>query len=266
MANMIMFRDFFNYTINSESSEQTNFPSDNLLLPNKQRRYWKTTGVGNEYVIIDLGSAQTVTGVALINANYDTFVIEGDTTTSFSSPPVTSGTLDTIYDPIRGRYYAYTNPSDYSFNHRYLRLYIPAQTPNDGDTVFKTGGLVIKTGTTEILMNPNYGLTIAINRSSDINNLRSGGVETRNIGERLATMSFTMTRDQRVEADIDEMGNLFSTIDETEDLLVCDNGNFLSKSPDTPFIYVFRRSGGVTFNLSRYPLLEITTLTFLEQI
>ncbi len=266
-GNIILFRDFLFYSINSVSSEQSTFPSTNLLIPEKQRRYWKTNDTTDAFVIIDLGSAQQVTGIALLNVNYNTYKIQGDTTASFASPAVDSGTITTAIDPQRKRYYSFTEPQGYSpaFNYRYLRLFIPTQATTDGDTVFKTGGLVLKTGTTKVTINPDYGMGITMHEPNDKTEMRSGATEVRGINTRFATWQCSFTHDSRTEAQIDEVGNLLYSIDESESLIFCDNGNFLSKTAITPYVYILRRVGDASGSYSQYPIFT-TSVTLKEQI
>lgn len=267
MAKMILYRDFYTYTVDSQSSESSTEPASNVLLPEKQFRYWKTTGTGDSWIILDLGSAQVVTSVALINVNYTSYRVEGDTTNSFSSPPVNSGAITIVQDTERKRYYSHTTPQSYSpaFNHRYLRIFIPTQSTTDSDTVFKTGGIVVKTGTTELFFNPDVGLSVSLSRSSDNINLRSGVPEIRNVGERIATLNFSTRRDMRVEAQFDEVAERFISIDEGESVLFFDNGNFLSKSTNSPFVYVMKRTGNISRVLDEYPMGTYTGITFIEQ-
>jgi hypothetical protein len=267
MSKLIVFKNFYDFTVNSQSSEDALWPAANVEDVGRQFLYWKTTVATDSWVILDLGSTQSVTGVGLINTNYTSFKIQGSASTSFASPATDSGTVTAKKDTMRGRYYSYVSPQTFSpvFNYRYLRLFIPTQSTTDGSSVFRTGGIVIKTGTTEINDNPDWSLSISIARPADVIQMRGGRREVRNISERLASMQFSIKRDLREVADMEEIADLFVTIDESDPILVFDNGGFLTYPTNSPSVYIFKRVDAAGGTMEKYPTFSLNTLSFLEQ-
>lgn len=263
MANFILSPDFFDYTILSQSSEDLSYPASNLKIYAKQNRWWKTTVATDSEVVLDFGAPLNVKGVGVINPNYASCKIQFNSTSSFTSPAVDSGTLTVRKDEERKRYYLFHAPVA---NYRYMRLFIPAQTPVDGDSVFSTGALVVLTGTPELLLGPGQNVSVTVTRASIKNDLLGGGREVTNTGERRAILRLSFDRDVRVEAEADELAQKIMSIDETTHVLIADVGNFLSKGANSPFVYVATRDGDATKQLSNYSLMEVNDVIFREEI
>jgi hypothetical protein len=125
-------------TITSSSQDAT-FVRDNLKTPQRPFYPWKTTVATDSWAVIDFGAAQAVDLVGVIACNVATVRIQGNATDSWGSPSYNSGDLTVSQNPWNGRYQLVNIPS--GFTYRYLRLFIPTQTPVDGASVFSVGGL-----------------------------------------------------------------------------------------------------------------------------
>lgn len=81
------FSGFINPTGATASSAAAGFPATNALIPGVSKP-WKSTGGGAQWIQVDLGSAQTVTAVALhdMGGGGNVSTIQADTV----NPPVTS--------------------------------------------------------------------------------------------------------------------------------------------------------------------------------
>ena len=74
----------------TSNSEDTDFPKENVQHPFKAKQY-KATGNTDEWMVWDLGSAQTITSVAIVNHNLDsggTYNFQMHTSDSWATPDV----------------------------------------------------------------------------------------------------------------------------------------------------------------------------------
>jgi hypothetical protein len=123
----------------TSSSQDSTFVRDNLKTPQRPFYPWKATVATDSWVVCDFGSATSIDLVGLIHANFATVRIQGHATDSWGSPSYNSGDMTITKNPWNGRYQLVNIPS--GFNYRYLRIFIPTQTPVDGASVFSLGGL-----------------------------------------------------------------------------------------------------------------------------
>ncbi|MBD3251192.1 hypothetical protein GF380_01835 [Candidatus Uhrbacteria bacterium] len=95
------------------------------MLDRDRQTYWKSTGVDDETIVIDLGSAQSITAAILHDHNLTdsaTVKIQGHTADSWASPAF-SYTFTSIVD-LLSHYF--------SQSYRYWRFYIDDPTNTDG--------------------------------------------------------------------------------------------------------------------------------------
>jgi len=266
MPNIVAFRDFFNYTIDSQSTQDSNWPASNIKLPEKQFRVWKTTAATDSWVILDFGAAKVINAVVLVNINFITYKIQGNATNSFVSPSFDSGNITVSKDPFRERYYSIKNPQSFaSFNYRYMRIFIPTQTPVDGASVFSVGGIVVSDQSAVLLRNPNFGFQIAVKRASDVIGMLSGANEIVNRGERYLEFAFDIDPD-RSSSHLDQIANLLLTIDQSASLMFAMNGNMLEKADNSQFVYLLKRAGEPEYQVNEHLVADVRGLNFREQI
>jgi hypothetical protein len=170
--------DFIDYTIHSKSSELGDFPALRVKEPEKRDEVWQTSDTNDNWIILDFGAPRTVNAVCLINTNYTTCKIQGNSTTDFSSPAYDSGLLSIVREDITGNHRLFINPQEIaSFNYRYMRIFIPAQTPVDGGDGFRTGGIIVTHQAEELLTNPSYGFSVRADYSKTEQEMLSGRIE-----------------------------------------------------------------------------------------
>ena len=270
MAKQILFVDTLVSTVTSVSTENTNYPKENLLVPESPFEPWKTTvNNSDQYAIFDFGAPTTITGVAVFNPNYTNYLVQGSDSSTFATVPVDSGTITMIQDPDRLRYNNYQNPQSYGtpFAHRYLRIYIPAQATTDSTSIFKTGGVSFSTGDTELIFNPNLGFNITVTRPvNSIQKAGGGAPETRVRGERYASISFNTRRYANKVLQIEEIASKIISIDEGDTVVFFDNGEWQTYPTDSPFVYCAKRVGAPSKSFNTNKIIEVTGINFVENI
>jgi len=120
----------------TESSQVSTLPVENIQDP-RLRCKWKTTGDSSENVVADLGSAQAVNCIAILNHNISSSVtnlrIQGHTSDSWADPDVNINLLDPVGD---ASYNAYNNKIiiwySTSSSKRYWRVLIEDASNPDG--------------------------------------------------------------------------------------------------------------------------------------
>jgi hypothetical protein len=128
------------YTVVSVSSENADFPKENIAKNTEPTLTSRTTTVGSDqWWVIDFGSAKAVDAFFLDKVNFSTVKIQGNATDVWTGPSFDSGILTVGRDFRHNRYKILFVTS--TFNLRFARIFVPAQTPIDGASYFEIGGL-----------------------------------------------------------------------------------------------------------------------------
>jgi len=147
MANRRLSNTFLSISVLSATSEDSDFPKENIVDRTSPQRAWRSTSIAaDQRVVIDCGAVQTDLTVYLDWVNFDEFKFQesSDGTSGWSD----IGTTRTISkDPMHG-VYRYTADITMS-SKRYLGILIPAQTPVDGAAYFRIGTFAIPTSILE---------------------------------------------------------------------------------------------------------------------
>lgn len=122
------------------SSEDAVYVAVNARHPERPFEPWKTTTTGIQSLVIDFGTATTLTGgsVSLIHANFTSASIQGHATNTWGAP--TYNQAVTLTRAPNERYH-HGHRIVGTFALRFLRILIPSQTPTDGATVYRLGGV-----------------------------------------------------------------------------------------------------------------------------
>lgn len=125
--------------LTASSATQYN-PVENLLTPERPMFPWRTTAAGDQYVVIDFQEPIVITGIWLVNANFTQVLVQGNTVDdwTWSIAPL-SYTLTTARSPWNFRYQLAAQIAN--FLYRYMRIFIPAQSPTDGTSAYLLGGI-----------------------------------------------------------------------------------------------------------------------------
>jgi len=86
----ILYIDLAKTATLTKNSEDAAFPVSNIQHEFRTKEY-RTTGLTSEWVVIDLGSAQSVTMLAIMNHNFQsggTYKLQGNATDSWGTPSV----------------------------------------------------------------------------------------------------------------------------------------------------------------------------------
>jgi len=241
MPNMTAFTDVLTYTVDSFSSENSQFPASNVLTYENQFDFWKTTVTTDSWIIVDLGSAKVIDSVVLVNTNAPVYRIEGDTTNSFASPPFNSGAINVKQDLITRRFSSIKNPQDFaSFNLQFIRIFIPSGTPLDGASEFSLGGLVITDQAENLLTNPNWGLRIERDQVITETKLLGGGLQTVQRGQPAAVLNFDIQRERKI-ADFIQLTKHFFKIGRNTSLIFSPSSEMVEDTSDGQYVYVMKQ-------------------------
>jgi len=236
---IIIGRNLIDYTIESVSSEDANWPAANLLVFDKRIRYWKTTVATDSYVVIDLGAAKALKAVGVIDVNYASCKIQGNDTDSWGSPAFDSDTLTISQEKLTGLYRLHF-PEIAGFNYRYLRLFIPTQTPTDGEAVFRTGVLAISVDSEEFIYGIDPGLRMIRNQALTIAEMHGGGQEKALNGAPYASISFDLTR-LRLAPEFTQITDQLVSIGETELIMFSPADVLLEETNNGQYCFIMRR-------------------------
>lgn len=254
------------YTINSFSSEEFNWPAASIENFRKQFNYWKTTGLGDSWIILDWLAAKQINGIVLLNVNYNTVNLQFNDSTNFTTPAVETGNLTIYKDLLTGRYRLFINPQDYgSVNHRYMRIFIPAQSALDGDTGHKTGGVAITDSSEKFLENPLYGMPITASKPTESRTMLSGADEKISRGNRRAILN--MSKDVfRNKAEFTQFAKHFIEIEQTNPIIIHFGKAFHEDDIQGQYVYVFERSDDFEYNLDDFSVAKATNINLKETI
>src|SRR5687768_13727451 len=113
-------------TVLSATSQLEGYCSTNLVSPQRPFLPWRTdTTTSTAIAVIDLGSSQTVTVIALVNANFTCARIQGASSSGFGTISYNQQ-VEITRNPWTGRLQHVHVPS--GFGYRYLALVIPLAT------------------------------------------------------------------------------------------------------------------------------------------
>lgn len=144
---------FVNYTLLAISSEDANYPDDNLKLYWSITRAARSTTVASIWTIdIDLLAAMAPV-ICLDHCNFASVIVHGNTSNSWGSPAYSSSTLTISKEYATGRYKVWIDCAGHSY--RYWRIHVPVQTPTDSAAYFQLGRLIV--------LNPTYVITATQN-------------------------------------------------------------------------------------------------------
>lgn len=170
---------FLSYTPTA-SSEGSSHSASNIAILTRPKKSWRSTATGNQWVVLDFGSAVSIPGVFLDNTNFGTVVIQGNGTNTWTSPAFDSGNITLSMDPRLGRRKRLIELT--GFNYRYMRIYIPSQTPDGGASYYQIGTCAVPEALTTMLENPTYPGRWVKRTPIQVNEFLSGGVEKVRIG------------------------------------------------------------------------------------
>lgn len=125
-------------TVVGSSQQSLSFAAANVKAPQRPFLPWRTSGVGDQDVVVDFGSAKTVDVILLARTNFTTARIQGNASDSWGAPAFNQ--LVTITQNPMNLRYQYGAVLT-AFSYRYLRILIPSQTPTDGASYYLLGGL-----------------------------------------------------------------------------------------------------------------------------
>lgn len=187
MANRRLSKTYLDYSISSQTSEESNYPASNIEIRTTPQRHWRSTATTEQDIVIDLGATQTSLTVYLDWVNFDT--VQYAESSSSGGPWTTlqlsgSDNRTVEEDPVHG---VYRRIDDLTLTtKRYLRIRIPAGSETGSDTYYRIGTFVICTSITELDTETwvEYPFEVSLPDSHVINTEFPGGkVETLQIGQ-----------------------------------------------------------------------------------
>ena len=219
MGNNVSFGYNFAWYTPTASTADTEYPVTRLYDYDHARRYWLSTVATDSWVKADLGSSKLIKGILINNINFGSCSIQANDTDVWTAPTYNQSVTVAPHN-LTGRYQHFVLPN---VTLRYVRIFIPTQTPNDGTSVFRMGTLVILTSNLELTKNPDLGLTESANEAMITNELESGNYEDVNLGARIWQISMTFNSYDR--GSMTDFGTLNRLNKNTNLLFYLNNGD-----------------------------------------
>lgn len=264
---MFIIKDDLDYSIDSKSSETSGFPATEIKEWEFQFDLWRATGASDEWIILDLGSAKQINGLGILNPNVPQVILEGNDTTTFTSPSFTTGTVTMETDPFRERYYHYFDADALSgFNYRYIRIFFPSgQTTLDGDSVYSLGGVVVSDSAEDLPFTVNAGITLTPLMAGQRIGMMSGRRQFVQRGNRRMSwqVNFNLARD---EAEAEQAIKNFFAIDEFTPVLMNINSEYHEQSGKKNLTYPFRREEGINYSVAQFGMAVTEGLVLTETV
>lgn len=264
---MFMIKDDIAYTIEDKSSESGGYPATEIKDWEFQFDLWRATGTSDEWIMLDLGDPKAVNGIGILNPNVPQVIIEGNATTTFTSPSFATGTVTMEKDPFRERYYHYFDATALSgFNYRYLRIFFPSgQSAIDGDTVYSLGGVVVSDSAEELPFTTNRGITMTPLMAGENVNFLSGRNQFVQRGERRMSwqVNFNLARD---ETEAEQAIRNFFAIDQFTPVLMNINSEYHEQSGKKNLTYPFKREEGINYSVAQFGMAVTEGLVLNETV
>ena len=145
---------FHDYTP-AASSENGNYPATNLYDYTHPARHFRSeTASSIVTVVCDLGaSAEAIKGIFLNNVNFLDVWLQANETDSWETPSE-SDQFTVSRDNRVGRYKTFCDTGGWAGAYRYVRVYIPVQSPTDGESFFRMDNVVLLTDAEPLVRNP----------------------------------------------------------------------------------------------------------------
>lgn len=249
---MIIGRNLIDYTIEDFSSEDGNWPASNLLIFDKRVRYWKTTGTGDSYVVIDLGSAQALNGVSIVDVNFSSCKVQGNATDSWGSPSFDTDTVTISQEKLTGLYRLHLDAADLSgFNYRYLRLFIPTGATTDGESVFRVGVLAVSVDSDEyvLAMDADSGMGMVRDQAVSKQDMHGGGQEVSENGVPFGRISFDIGR-LRSASEFALIERLLA-IGETGLIMFSPDDDMIEDTNSGQYVFIMRKESRPEFQINQ---------------
>lgn len=157
MGTFRLTKDFIDYEILSATSQVGAYLATNLLNREYPKRAWRSGSLDSQEIEIDLLSARQdpEIHIEITNASEIEYVGSNDG----ESWNGAEGEITVERDEKQG-VYRYGGKIE-GFNHRYIKIIIPNQTPTDGASYYSIGTLSFMASTTALVANPRMGLAYA---------------------------------------------------------------------------------------------------------
>lgn len=172
------------------TSDDSNWPVTNLiLLTNLAKKWAATVATGIVDVTFDLGSGNTLSGLAanpgifVDDVNFTSIKIQANSSSSWTSPPWEASVTVGKHKGV-GRYKGFFRFADLNaaaVAYRYVNVRILSQTTTDA-TSYRMSRAALG-NITELTANPSYGMSYGRERAVNVTQMADGGVEVNLMGE-----------------------------------------------------------------------------------
>ena len=175
MGNMIIKSGFVEPTVETPSEIDSNYPWSNTSV--YARLMWQARSItANEWTIVcDFGAATVIGAVMLNDVNFTSVTIQGNDTDSWGGSPSLSQAFTVSEDAEATRYKIFCLLT--SFNYRYLRIKVPAQSRTDGLAAFRISSRIFLASATALSQNPGSYSYYGVYPDPIVNEFFSGGKE-----------------------------------------------------------------------------------------
>ena len=155
MANFIVASTFMNYTVIQATTELgSTFSKENIELIDQPFVVWKGVTNNPHTLTIDMGAFFSDIKIYINNVNFPSLTIQAHDTDTWGSPNFNQSVTvnKNLFHQRRMGYWDLKDLASFS-NLRYIRLSIPNQTTDDGDS-FRVGAVALMSSVTELERNP----------------------------------------------------------------------------------------------------------------
>lgn len=188
------------------SPAKAQFPVDNLRDIRPSKAYKTLNVTGTKYVKLDAGFGNkfAIDSLFMNRFNFGSFNVQGSDDDFATTPfdvAVTGVTPDELYDPndtsIAAPKYMHYWLDLVAFDYRYLRVWIPSQTPIFDTDTFKIGNLLI--GNSVTLWNPREGFRVNPTPMLNVTEFDSGYASSYRKGKTFRTFEGALDKVQNSE-------------------------------------------------------------------
>ena len=250
MARFKIATTFLPFTVSlpAGGTEQAASPASNLMLYQYPHRTWRSTTLGAERVVLDLGAALVIKAVLQIHTNYTSSTIRIADNAAITTNVVNLGAATILRDRRVNHYQEWRDLESNALSRRYVEV-IPGSVLA-GETYYELGSIAVFSAVTTMAQNPGFPRWVREEPTTRLP-FEGGGEDVNRNGPGFLVYDFG-------QATWKTLNGARATLQDILDVGTAGYFALWENAGDASQAYVFRRLGAMPFTES-FAMFEMST-------
>ncbi len=210
MGKVIFGFDFLDYAPSvSVGAANAAYPVTQLANYKSRTQHCESQAATDFAVVFDFGAAKEVKGVVLVDVNFASCYLEGNSSNAWGAPawrnPSPAGNIAIVQDIVTRRRSIFIDLRQDTFNYQFLRVFVPGQATTDGAGHFRwsTAVFLLSSGILEMSEWPDLGYLYDAPKRYSRKGYTTGGSESCELSDQIGSVEMKWGRfDKSSEADL----------------------------------------------------------------